>query len=57
MRDMMYDLADLCGFNFQAKTFTELFLFMFLALCGTAIIASVIKLLVWLALNTKRIAR
>ena len=49
MAKIMYDLAELCGFNFEATTFPELFYFMFLAICGTAIIAGVIRMLAFIA--------
>lgn len=57
MQAVMYELMQMCGFDFQATTFPELFQFVFLAFCGTAILASIIKLMVYLALNTRKIAR
>ena len=57
MVEVIYDLADLCGFNFQATTFPELFFFMFLAMCGTAILASVIKVLMWLSFGGRKVLR
>ncbi len=57
MQSVMHDLADLCGFNFEATTFPELFLFMFLALCGTAILASIIKVLFYITFHSKRMVK
>lgn len=57
MQSVMNQLANLCGFNFQATTFPELFIFMFLALCGTSLLASIIKVLFWLTFNTHKLGR
>lgn len=57
MRSAMMELAELCGYNFEASTFPELILFYVLAMCGTAILASIVKVLFWLAFNTHKIAR
>ena len=57
MQHVMNELAELCGFNFQATTFPELFFFMFLALCGSAILASIIKVLFWLTFNTHKLGK
>ena len=57
MQSVMQQLAEMCGFYFEAATFPELFLFMFLALCGTAIIASIIKVLMFVSFNSHKLAR
>lgn len=57
MQAVMYSLMEMCGFNFQSTTFPELFQFMFLALCGTAILASIIKVLFFVTFNSHKIGR
>lgn len=57
MVEVMYDLADLFGFNFEAATFPELFRFLFMGICATAILASVIKVLMWLSFGGRRILK
>ena len=53
----MIDLAQMMGFDFVATTFPELIMFYVLAICGTAILASIIKIMFWLTFNTKKLAR
>lgn len=55
MQSIMYELADYMGFNFQATTFPELFSYMFLGLCGVCIIASLLKALIWIPFNSKKV--
>lgn len=57
MQSIMLELAEFFGFNFQATTFPELFQYMFLGLCGTAIVASIVKLFFFLAANTRKLGR
>ena len=57
MRDIMQSLAEMCGFYFEATTFPELIVLFVLAICGTAILASIIKVMFWIAFNTHRLAR
>lgn len=57
MRDIMHSLAEMCGFYFEATTFPELIVLFVLAICGTAILASMIKVMFWVAFNTHRLAR
>lgn len=57
MREGMRQLAELCGFDFVATTFPELIMFFVLAMCGTALLASVIKVMFWIAFNTNKLAR
>lgn len=57
MQLVMQDLAEMCGFDFVATTFPELFYFIFLATCGTAILASIIKVLWYVTFNTRRLAK
>ena len=57
MQLVMQDLAEMCGFDFVATTFPELFYFVFLATCGTAILASIIKVLWYVTFNTRRLAK
>ena len=57
MQSVMYQLMEMCGFNFQATTFLELFQFIFLAFCGTAILASIIKVLFFVTFNSHKIGR
>jgi len=53
----MMQLAELCGFNFTATTFPELIMFYVLAICGTAILASIIKIMWWATFNAHKIGR
>ena len=57
MQEAMINLADMCGFNFQASTFPELIRFFVLAVCGTAILANIIKVMLCLAFDSHKIAR
>lgn len=57
MSQVMYDLANMCGFYFESTTFSQLFFFMFLALCGTAILASIIKALMYITFRSKELTR
>lgn len=57
MQDIMYELAKTCGFDFVPTNFSELFTFMFLALCGTAVLASIIKYMFFISLNAHKIGR
>ena len=57
MIDVMYELAHLCGFDYQPETFPEMFTWMFLALCGTAILSSIIKLMFYVSVNSKGVAK
>lgn len=57
MQSIMLELAEFCGFNFTATTFPELFLFFVLAVCGTAIIASIIKVMLWITFNMRKLSR
>lgn len=57
MRDIMQSLAEMCGFYFEATTFPELIVFFALAICGTAILASVIKVMFWVAFNAHKLGR
>lgn len=57
MQSVMMELAEFFGFNFQATTFPELFQYMFLGLCAVAIVASIIKLFFFLAVNTRKLGR
>lgn len=55
MQGVMIELAEMLGFNFIATTFPELFLNMFLAICGTCILASIIKVCIWIPFNSKKL--
>lgn len=57
MREGMMQLAELCGFNFTATTFPELIMFYVLAICGSAILASIIKIMWWATFNAHKIGR
>ncbi|MBQ9140514.1 MAG: hypothetical protein IJX63_01810 [Lachnospiraceae bacterium] len=57
MIDVMYKLANLCGFDYMPETFPELFTWVFLALCGTAILCSIIKVMFYLTVNAKGAAK
>lgn len=57
MQDLMRELAQYMGFYFEATTFPELFFFMFLALCGTAIVSSIISVMFYITVNTRKLAR
>lgn len=57
MREGMMELARMMGFDFTATTFPELIMFFSLAICGTAILASIIKVMFWVTFNTRKIAR
>lgn len=57
MREGMMDLARMLGFDFVATTFPELILFFTLAIGGFAILASIIKVMLWVTFNTHKIAR
>jgi len=54
VQNLMIELAEYFGFNFQAQTFPELFLNLFLGFCGVCIIASVLKVLIWIPFNSKK---
>lgn len=54
MQSVMLELAEMMGFNFTATTFPELFFFVFLALCGVCILASLIKVLIWIPFNCRK---
>lgn len=53
----MTELAEMLGFDFVATTFPELIMFFVLAMCGTAILASIIKVMFWITFNTRKLAR
>lgn len=55
MQEIMFELAELCGFSGTPTTFPELFAWMFRALCGTAILASVIKVMLYASFHAGRI--
>lgn len=57
MQLAMQDLARLCGFDFTATTFPELFQWIFLAMCGTAVLASIIKVLFYVTFHSRRITK
>lgn len=57
MTSVMYDLANLCGFDYMPETFPELFTWVFLALCGTAILSSIIKVFFYLTINSKGVSK
>lgn len=55
MQDIMYEVMEMCGFNFEPTTFGELFRYGFLAILGTCLIACMIKILLWVTFNAKRL--
>lgn len=57
MREGMMELARMMGFDFTATTFPELIMFFTLAICGSAILASIIKVMFWVTFNTRKLAR
>lgn len=57
MQEIMRDLADFCGFYFEATTFSQLFFFMFIGICGTCILASMLKVMFYFAFRGKEIFR
>lgn len=57
MQGVMIELMQLCGFDFQAATFPELFQFLFLAMSGTAILCSIIKVMFYITFNSRKIGR
>lgn len=57
MSQVMRELAEFCGFYFEATTFPQLFFYMFTAICGTAILAGIIKLLFYIAVRSKELYR
>lgn len=57
MQSMMFELADFCGFNFEATTFPQLFMFLVLAMCATSIIAGIIKMMMWIAFNMRKLGK
>ena len=57
MQEIMRDLADFCGFYFEATTFSQLFFFMFIGICGTCILAAMLKVMFYFAFRGKEIFR
>lgn len=57
MREGIMDLARICGFDFTATTFPELIMFFVLAMIGTSLLASIIKVMFWVTFNTRKLAR
>ncbi len=57
MESVMYDLANTLGFNFEATTFPELIYFVVLAICGTSVLAGIIKILFFITFNTRRLSK
>lgn len=57
MQNIMIDFMNLCGFNFEATTFPQLFQFMFVAICGTCLIACVIKIMLWITFSANKLFR
>lgn len=57
MAQIMYELADMMGFNFQATTFPELFYFVFMGTCSVAIMAGIIKAILYAVFSSRGIAR
>lgn len=55
MQSVMYELMEMCGFTFEAQTFPELILKLAIALCGTAILASIIKVILWISTNAHKL--
>lgn len=57
MVEIMRELAEMCGWNFQATTFPELFYNVVLAICATAILAGIIRMLAFVAFGGGRIVK
>lgn len=57
MQQIMEELAQLCGFYFEATTFSQLFFFLFMGMAGTAILCSIIKGIMYMAFHTRRIVQ
>lgn len=57
MERIMYELAEYMGFNMQAQTFPDLITQAFIAICGTAIIASLIKAMLYIACSSRKLVK
>lgn len=57
MQEIMKELAEFCGFYFEAQTFPQLFFFMFLAICATCILAGMIRVFFYFTFRGKEIFR
>ena len=55
MQSIMYQVMEMCGFNFECTTFPQMFKFMFLAILSTCILACMIKILLWVTFNARKL--
>lgn len=57
MAQIMIELAQNMGFDFQATTFPELFYFMFMAIAGCCFLAAIMRVLMYICFNANRMLR
>lgn len=57
MQQIMEELAQLCGFYFEATTFSQLFFYLFMGFAGTAILCSIIRAIMYMSFHTRRLVQ